>query len=102
MSKAAAAGLGQAGRALLPFSTPPHRRAGRTHPRGTLAVLCAEFNPVECIWSYWKQHELASICPEDYWQFDDVARNALPRTRCRGIGAFARQSASDLVQRCAN
>ena len=25
-----------------------------------------ELNPVEYIWSYWKQHELPNVCPKDF------------------------------------
>lgn len=56
---------------------------------------CApELNPIEYIWSYWKQHELANVCPKDYWQLNDVARSALRRMRRRRrlIGAFWKQS----------
>jgi transposase len=67
--------------------------AGRIHVK-RLPGYAPELNPVEYIWSYWKQHELANVCPKDYWQLNDVARSALRRMRRRRrlIGAFWKQS----------
>ena len=67
--------------------------AGRIHLE-YLPGYAPELNPVEYIWSYWKQHELANVCPKDYWQLNDVARNALRRMRRRPrlVGAFWKQS----------
>jgi len=67
--------------------------AGRIHVE-RLPGYAPELNPVEYIWSYWKQHELANVCPKDYWQLNDVARNALRRMRRRPrlITAFWKQS----------
>jgi transposase len=42
-----------------------------------------ELNPVECIWGYWKQHELPNVCPKDYWQLSEAARRTLRRMRRR-------------------
>ena len=66
---------------------------GRIHLE-YLPAYAPELNPVEYIWSYWKQHELANVCPKDYWQLNDVARNALRRMRRRPllITAFWKQS----------
>jgi transposase len=66
---------------------------GRIHAE-RLPGYAPELNPVEYIWGYWKQHELANVCPKDYWQLNDVARNALRRMRRRRrlIGAFWKQS----------
>jgi len=56
-----------------------------------------ELNPVEYIWSYWKQHELPNVCPKDYWELDARARRALRRTRKpRLIAAFWKQSSLSL------
>ncbi|GIU75939.1 MAG: hypothetical protein KatS3mg004_3026 [Bryobacteraceae bacterium] len=27
-----------------------------------------ELNPVEYLWACWKQHELANVCPREFWQ----------------------------------
>ena len=53
-----------------------------------------ELNPVEYIWAYWKQHELPNVCPKDYWELDQRARQALRRMRRkpRWIAAFWKQS----------
>ena len=37
---------------------------------------------MEYLWSYWKQHELPNVCPQDYWE-DQHARRALRRMRRR-------------------
>ena len=47
------------------------------------AGLCAELNPVEYLWGYWKQHEPPNVSPRDYWELDDPARRALKRIRRR-------------------
>jgi DDE superfamily endonuclease len=39
-----------------------------------LPPYAPELNPVECIWAYWKQHELPNVCPQDYWQLTETAR----------------------------
>ena len=54
-----------------------HRTLRRAHRDGVLAGLCPELNPVEYIWSYWKQHELPNVCPKDYGQLSRRARRAL-------------------------
>ena len=53
-----------------------------------------ELNPVEYIWSYWKHHELANVCPKDYWHLSEAARTTLRRMRRRPrlISAFWKQS----------
>lgn len=53
-----------------------------------------ELNPVEYIWSYWKQHALANVCPKDYWSLDGTARKTLKRMRRRPrlISAFWKQA----------
>lgn len=45
-----------------------------------LAVLPAyapELNPVEYLWGYCKQHELANFCPRDFTQLTGFARSRL-------------------------
>ena len=37
-----------------------------------------ELNPVEYLWSHWKQHELPNFCPQDFGQLSVQARRALP------------------------
>ena len=48
-----------------------------------LPAFAPELNPVECIWAYWKQHELPNVCPRDYWQLGEVARQTPRRMRRR-------------------
>ena len=40
-----------------------------------------ELNPVEYLWSHWKQHELPNFCPTTFGQLSDSARRALRRMR---------------------
>ena len=42
-----------------------------------------ELNPVEYLWSHWKQHELPNFCPQDFGQLSVHARRALQRMRRR-------------------
>jgi transposase len=53
-----------------------------------------ELNPVEYIWSYWKQHCLPNVCPKDYWSLGQTARSTLKRMRRRPrlITAFWKQA----------
>ena len=53
-----------------------------------------ELNPVEYIWGYWKQHSLPNVCPKDYWDLGDTARQTLKRMRRRPrlITAFWQQA----------
>jgi transposase len=48
-----------------------------------LPAYAPELNPVEYLWGYWKQHELANVCPRDWWELDHRARRALKRIRRR-------------------
>jgi len=59
-----------------------------------LPPYAPELNPVEYIWSYWKQHELPNVCPKDDWEPDQRARQALRRMRRkpRLLAAFWKQS----------
>ena len=59
-----------------------------------LPSYAPELNPVEYIWSYWKQHELPNVCPKDYWQLSEAARRTLKRMRRRPrlITAFWKQA----------
>ncbi len=45
----------------------------------SLPAYAPELNPVEYIWSYWKQHELPNVCPKDYADLNWRARQALRR-----------------------
>lgn len=49
---------------------------------------------MEYIWAYWKQHELPNVCPRDYMELSERARQALRRMRPkkRLIAAFWKQS----------
>ena len=53
-----------------------------------------ELNPVEYIWSYWKQHELPNVCHENYGELSRRGRRALCRMqhRSRLVTAFWKQS----------
>jgi transposase len=42
-----------------------------------------ELNPVEYLWSHWKQHELPNFCPTSFGQLSLHARRALIRMRRR-------------------
>jgi transposase len=59
-----------------------------------LPPYAPELNPVECIWGYWKQHELPNVCPRDYYQLNEAARRTLRRMRRRPrlITAFWQQA----------
>jgi transposase len=53
-----------------------------------------ELNPVEYLWSHWKQHELPNFCPQNFGQLSHYARRALRRMRKRPtlLIAFWRQA----------
>ena len=62
-----------------------------------LPAYAPELNPVEYLWGYWKEHELANFCPRDIWELDHFASQALKRIRRRTrrpqlIAAFFRQA----------
>lgn len=48
-----------------------------------LPAYAPELNPVEYLWSHWKQHELPNFCPKDFAALSDHARRALRRMRRR-------------------
>jgi len=48
-----------------------------------LPAYAPELNPVEYLWSYWKQHELPNFCPATFGQLSHHARRALRRMRQR-------------------
>lgn len=48
-----------------------------------LPAYAPELNPVEYLWGYWKQHELPNLCPEDFAELSEEARQALKRMRRR-------------------
>ena len=48
-----------------------------------------ELNPVEYLWSHWKQHELPNFCPQNFDQLSHYARRALRRMRQRPRLAIA-------------
>jgi hypothetical protein len=49
---------------------------------------------LEYLWGYWKQHELANVCPKNYWDLSEGARRTLRRMRRRPrlIQAFWKQA----------
>jgi len=53
-----------------------------------------DLNPVEYLWSHWKQHELPNFCPQNFGQLSSYARKALRRMRKRPtlVAAFWRQA----------
>jgi len=53
-----------------------------------------DLNPVEYLWSHWKQHELPNFCPQNFGQLSHYARKALRRMRKRPslLIAFWRQA----------
>jgi transposase len=48
-----------------------------------LPAYAPELNPVEYLWSHWKQHELPNFCPTSFAQLSVHARRALKRMRRR-------------------
>jgi len=48
-----------------------------------LPAYAPELNPVEYLWSHWKQHELPNLCPKNFWELSHHARRALRRMRRR-------------------
>ena len=48
-----------------------------------LPANAPELNPVEYLWSPWKQHELRNFCPTTFGQLSHHARQALRRMRRR-------------------
>ena len=59
-----------------------------------LPPYAPELNPVEYIWTCWKQHELPNVCPKDCGELSRCARRALRRMqrKPRLITAFWKQS----------
>ena len=62
-----------------------------------LPAYAPELNPVEYLWGYWKEHELANFCSRDIWELGHFASQALKRIRRRTrrpqlIAAFFRQT----------
>jgi hypothetical protein len=48
-----------------------------------LPAYAPELNPVEYLWSHWKQHELPNFCSQNFGQLSHYARKALHRMRKR-------------------
>jgi transposase len=59
-----------------------------------LPAYAPELNPVEYLWSHWKQHELPNFCPQSFGQLSRQARRALRRMRRRPtlVMAFWKQA----------
>jgi transposase len=87
-------------RAQIHRSLRVRRYMDRHNDRFAMAYLPAyapELNPVEYLWAYWKEHELANFCPKDIWQLGHFASQALKRIRRRRnrptlISAFWKQA----------
>jgi len=58
-----------------------------------LPAYAPELNPVEYLWGYWKQNELANFCPKTFTELSFHALRALKRMRRRPklITAFWKQ-----------
>jgi transposase len=48
-----------------------------------LPAYAPELNPVEVLWSHWKQHKLPNFCPTTFGQLSPCALGALHRMRRR-------------------
>ena len=57
-----------------------------------------ELNPIEYLWGYAKDNDLANLAPKDLWELSDAAKKALRRVRRKPncIRAFWIQSTLDL------
>ena len=42
-----------------------------------LPAYAPELNPVEYLWSHWKQHELPNFCPQTFWQLSHYGNRLL-------------------------
>lgn len=62
-----------------------------------LPPYAPELNPVEAIWAYLKQHEIANLCPSDLAEVSDFARRRLTsrQRRPRLVRAFWKQAELD-------
>src|SRR5207253_3203961 len=92
--RTAADRVGPARRSSERHRTRLHLRRGDRLWVEYLPSYAPELNPVEHIWSYWKQHQLPNVCPKNYWELGEAARKTLQRmrTRSRLITAFWQQS----------
>ena len=61
-----------------------------------LPAYAPELNPVEYLWSHWKQHELPNFCPITFGQLSHHARRALRRMRRRPTLVIAFWQQADL------
>jgi transposase len=61
-----------------------------------LPAYAPELNPVEYLWSHWKQHELPNFCPSTFAQLSVHARRALKRMRRRPTLVMAFWEQADL------
>ena len=59
-----------------------------------LPAYAPELEPVEYLWSHWKQHDLPNFCPRDFRQLSVAARQALRRMQRRPtlVTAFWKQA----------
>jgi transposase len=61
-----------------------------------LPAYAPELNPVEYLWSHWKQHELPNFCPTTFGQLSHRALRALRRMRRRPTLVMAFWQQADL------
>jgi transposase len=64
-----------------------------------LPAYAPELNPVEYLWTHWKQHELPNFCPTTFGQLRHYARKALRRMRRRPTPVTAFWQQADLFPR---
>ena len=75
--------LGRPARSSQPRGVGLRTAAARTLWLEFLPAYAPELNPVEYLWSHWKQHELPNFCPTTFGQLSHYARQALRRMRRR-------------------
>lgn len=61
-----------------------------------LPAYAPELDPVEYLWSHWKQHELPNCRPATFWQLSHHACPALRRMRKRPTLVIAFWQQADL------
>lgn len=72
-------------------------RAGRLI-LAALPAYAPELNPSEYIWGYWKCHQLANFCAQDFHHLTTTARRGLRRVQKRTalVRAFWKQATLSL------
>ena len=62
-----------------------------------LPAYAPELNPVECLWSHWKRHQLPNFCPTTFGQLSHHADQGLRRMRKRPTLVIAFWQQADLI-----